>query len=192
MFLLSIMIFFIVLLFILFFFWIHTAYLQPSDADILIILGYRSKNNQIHPLLLERLETALQLLRGNRINHIIVTGGAVGSSISEAVLMRDYLVSKGTDPDRIEMDTHSKDTIENLQNCQAMIHEKGLHTCIIVSNSFHIRRIGMIADSIGLPARFYADRQWHTILRQGVRTINELRAFIITLRMLKKSDGGVQ
>jgi uncharacterized SAM-binding protein YcdF (DUF218 family) len=164
----------------------HTAYLQPSDADVLIILGYRSKNDQIHPLLLERLETALTLLRSNRINHIIVTGGAVGSSISEAVLMRDYLVSKGIDPDRIKLDIHSKDTIENLQNCQAMMREKGLQTCLIVSNSFHIRRIGIIADSIGLPARFYADRQWYAIARQGIRTINEMRAFIITLRMLKK------
>lgn len=186
MFLLPTLIFSIVLLFILYFFWIHTAYLQPSDADVLIILGYRCKNDRIHPLLLERLETALQLLRSNRIHHIIVTGGAVGSSIAEAVLMRDYLVSKGTDPDRIELDTHSKDTIENLRNCQSMMRAKGLQTCLIVSNSFHIRRIGMIADSIGLPARFYADRQWHAIFRQGIRTINELRAFIITLRMLKK------
>jgi uncharacterized SAM-binding protein YcdF (DUF218 family) len=176
---------FVTIFFILYFFWIHTAPIKPCEADVLVILGYRCDGDAIHPLLKERLETALYLLRQYPVGKIIVTGGAVSSRKTEAEIMTDYLVRHGVDRHRIVLDTVAKDTIENLLNCRKVMQKDGLRNCIIVSNSFHIRRIQCIAKSFGLNAGFYANRKWTVILKQVIRTLNELRAFAVTLWTLK-------
>ncbi|MCZ8511595.1 YdcF family protein [Paenibacillus filicis] len=83
-----------VLLF-LFMLWIHTAPLRKEGADVMIVLGFQCDNDRIHPLLEERLLVALELYRSHPFEKIILTGGAVSSARSEAVIMKDYLVRNG-------------------------------------------------------------------------------------------------
>jgi uncharacterized SAM-binding protein YcdF (DUF218 family) len=174
---------YLVLFFLLFFItlfciWIHIAPLKKGEADVLVILGYKCNSNRIHPFLEERLLAAIDLLQSFHFEKVIVTGGKVSSTISEAEIMKAYLVKKQVDENRILLEKEAANTVENLKNCKKIMDSNHLKTCIIVSNSFHLRRVQFIARSIRFPSNYYCYRNPKTILKQGIRTINELRVFI--------------
>lgn len=176
----------LLLLPLFFFIWIHTAPLKQRNTDVLLILGYKCVENQIHPLLEERLKVAIDLLQSFPYKKVIVTGGKVVSNTSEAEIMRDYLTDNGILKDRIILEMEAKDTIENILNCKKIIKNYGLTTCTVVSNSFHLRRIGYIADSLKFPTDFYCNRDITTIMKQLKLTLSEARIFFFTFLALKQ------
>ncbi len=187
--LLSMCLVLLVSLLILFIIWIHTAPLeQHGGEEAIVILGYRCDNNEIHPLLLDRLNTALTLIHLNSYRSIIVSGGNVSqaSSITEAEIMKDYLIQNGIHRDKVLMEKESRDTIENLVNCKRIMERENIRSFLMISNSFHIRRITMIAQALGLEPAFYASRNIWSITRQFTRTLNEMKLFMFTYRKLKK------
>jgi uncharacterized SAM-binding protein YcdF (DUF218 family) len=129
---------------------------------------------------------AIDLLNSFQFKKVIVSGGKVSSSVSEADLMKEYLIQNGIEEQRILLDHESRDTIENIANCKQIMLKNSLETCIIISNSFHIRRIQCIARSLSLCASFYCCRKLSSILMQVIRTANELRTFVITQKLLAK------
>lgn len=173
-------------LLLLFYGWINMVALIKNEADCLIILGYRCEHDQIHPFLKERLDYASSLFTTYSFKKIIVSGGSVASKIPEAVLMKDYLIEKGINPRHILIEKESKDTIENLVNCKEIMKEEDLHSSIMISNLFHIRRMKYIAMKLGFETSFSAKRNLQVIINQSIRTMNELRIFIKTYRMLNK------
>lgn len=176
-----------VLLF-LFFIWIHTASLAHGGEEAIAILGYKSNGNQLHPLLLERLITATELIHTHSYRKVILLGGKVGSSTAtEAELMSQYLIENGVERHMIVLDNESRDTVENFINCKEILEREGIHSCIAISNSFHIRRMRMIANALNLDVSMYADRHWRTIIKQVFHTLNEMKLFIVTHRLLKQS-----
>jgi uncharacterized SAM-binding protein YcdF (DUF218 family) len=160
--------------------------IKQENADVLIILGYKCADNKIHPFLEERLLAAISLLQQFHFKKVIVTGGKVSSTVSEAEIMKAYLVKKQVDENTIVLENDAADTIENLINCKKIMKAHHFKTCIIISNSFHLRRIRYIANSIGFNLDFYCYRNLKTLLKQVIRTINELRVFIKTFFLLKK------
>ena len=171
---------------VVFFVWMHSARLDPQDADALIVLGYRCDQDRIHPLLQERIDTAITLWKKYRFRYMIVSGGAVASSISEAEIMKRYLVSRGVEPSRILLENCSRNTVQNIVNCRILMREHGLNSCLLVSNSFHIRRMKYIMDQLQISASFYADRRLPNIMRQWGITFQEIKAFRLTLPWLDK------
>jgi uncharacterized SAM-binding protein YcdF (DUF218 family) len=166
----------------------HVSRLQERDADALIILGYRCDNGRIHPLLQDRLDTAVRLLAKHRYRRVILSGGAVVSSRSEAEIMRDYLVSCGIREEQLLLEQKSRNTVHNIVNCKILMNEYGMETCLLVSNSFHIRRMKYIMSALGMPASFYASRDFMQLVRQWRITFQEIRAFRLTLPWLAKAE----
>jgi uncharacterized SAM-binding protein YcdF (DUF218 family) len=171
---------------VVFFVWMHTARLAPQDADALIVLGYRCDQDRIHPFLQERIDTAVSLWEKYRFRYIIVSGGAVTSSVSEAEIMKRHLVSRGVEPSRILLENCSRNTVQNIVNCRILMHKHGLNSCLLVSNSFHIRRMKYIMNQLQISASFYADRRLPNIMRQWGITFREIQAFRLTLPWLDK------
>jgi uncharacterized SAM-binding protein YcdF (DUF218 family) len=166
----------------------HTCRLRRADADALIVLGYRCDNDEMHPLLKERLDTAIQLFRQYRYRFIILSGGAVKSKLTEAEIMRDYLVAHGVPVNRLLLESRSRNTVHNIVNCKLLLEQHGMQTCLLVSNSFHIRRMGYIMKAFRIPAALYATRHWRSIFTmQWKLTFQEIRAFRLTLPWLEQA-----
>lgn len=172
---------------LVFFFWMHSSRLQQKDADALIILGYRCDHGQIHPHLRDRLDTAVRLISRHKFQYVILSGGAVASSKSEAEIMRDYLIHHGIGEERIILEQASRNTVHNVVNCSTLMEQHGLTTCLLVSNSFHIRRMKYIMRELGIPASFYASRGFTQLYSQWSMTFQEIRAFRLTLPWIKKA-----
>lgn len=173
---------------LIFFIWMHLAKLEMKDADALIVLGYRCDDDQIHPLLKERLDTTIFLFENYQYRFIIVTGGAVASTKTEAEIMKNYLVTHGIPENKILLETAAKNTVYNIVNCRLILKANHLATSLLISNSFHIRRIRYIMEKQHLSASFYAPRNIKTIMKQFRKTFEEIRAFKLTLPWLKKIE----
>lgn len=173
---------------VIWFIWIQSAPLDVGNNDVVLVLGYKTTGNNLDPLLEERLKIVIQLLQMEKYlnKKVIVSGGAVGWIKSEAEIMKDYLIEHGIEPNRILIENESRDTVENLRFTKKIMEQKGYKSCVIVSNSFHMRRIIIIAKNVGIRATFYCNRSLITALEQWNPTIMEIKAFKTTLSLLNR------
>ena len=180
-------IFFIVFLLACFIFisWMHMAPIHKDGGDALIVLGYKCMNNEIHSILKDRLDAALDLYCLKSFQYIILSGGATGSETPEARLMEAYLLDKGVSKDRIILEEKATDTLENLYYSKQIIRKKGLEKCTVVSSSFHLHRVIRISRKIGFPIKAYCRRNCKGLLYQLPLTFNEIQIFIGTYNRLK-------
>jgi len=167
--------------------WMHSIRRERGSCDALIVLGQRTENGEIGALLQERLDTAVRLFGQHRYRCIIVSGGAVGCERSEAEIMREYLIQQGVPPNKIVSEAQSRNTVQNIAYCRTLLRQANLASCVIVSNSFHLRRMKYIADKLNVSAGVYADRSLQSILfKQWRLTFEEIRAFRLSLPWIEK------
>ncbi|WP_054957354.1 YdcF family protein [Paenibacillus dakarensis] len=168
--------------------WLHAVILKPGKTDVLIVLGYVSKDSQIHPLLKERLDEAYRLFWQYRHKYIIVSGGAVGSRLSEAEQMKRYLVEKGVPAKRILLEDKSRNTVQNLIFSKQLMDQYQLKSFVIVTNLFHIRRTKYIMHRLGMKGGFSASRSLKSIIGFQLKlTFLEIRAFRLTLPIIRRA-----
>lgn len=168
--------------------WLHAVMLKPGKADALIVLGYVSKDGQIHPLLKERLDEAYKLFRQYGHQYIIVSGGAVGSRRSEAELMKKYLVEKGIPAKKVLKEDKSSNTVQNLMFSKQIMEQYQLETFVIITNLFHIRRTKYIMHRLGMEGGFSANRSFRSIASFQLKlTFLEIRAFRLTLPIINRA-----
>ncbi len=120
----------------------------PEDVDYVIVLG--AGLNGLNPSLTlkYRLDEAYNYLESNDNSKVIVSGGqGLDELISEAEAMKNYLVDKGIDEDRIIMEDKSTSTMENLEYSKEYIEEGA--SVVIISNDFHMLRAIHIAEQCG-------------------------------------------
>ncbi len=127
------------------------------DAPVVIVLGAKVWPNGPSPAMIRRLEKALEYYRVHPDATLIVSGGQGSDEPeSEAKAMRDYLVKAGVPEDRIILEDCSTSTAENLRFSKELMQQHGFQPettpVVIVSNSFHLARVRMLAKRCGLDA----------------------------------------
>ncbi len=118
--------------------------------DYIIVLGAQVKEEGPSSALKYRLDKAYDYLVVNEDTMCIVSGGqGYNEPFSEALGMRDYLVGRGIDADRIIMEDKSTDTSENIAYSSVFIN-KDSDSVGIVSNNFHVFRGVSLAKHMGI------------------------------------------
>ncbi len=124
-----------------------------TDDTVIIVYGAGLKEDGVPDRALQkRLDKALALA-GENSPYIIVSGAqGYGEPCTEAFAMREYLLAKGYDGDKVIMEENAKDTKENVRYCFEIIKEMGLDgaTAVSVSNKFHVPRIRLLCTLNGL------------------------------------------
>ena len=112
------------------------------EADCLIIFACHLK-----PLLDERLECAIKILKSKKIYTILLTGGiGVNGNFNESEYMKKALLNFGIAENKILVDDKSTTTEENIVNSIQILRDNNLinnKKIVLVSNQAHLRRIGM-------------------------------------------------
>lgn len=133
-----------------------------EDCPYLLVLGAGLNGTEPSPSLKSRLDTAYAYLTDHPDVIAIVSGGQNGDEvIPESEAMEKYLLGKGIDPDRIWQENKSTSTRENFLFSLELITEKTGQMpkeLNVVSNEFHLYRVGKIAESLdltchGIPAK---------------------------------------
>ncbi|ETP71746.1 hypothetical protein UYO_2296 [Lachnospiraceae bacterium JC7] len=115
------------------------------DLDYVVVLGAQMKNGQPSVIYRYRLEKAAEYLEENTETKCITTGGkGSNESVSEGDGGEQYLISLGIPASRIQAETLSMDTPQNIKNALEIIEkEKGCTDGLkigIVTNGFHVFR----------------------------------------------------
>ncbi|MEH7179568.1 YdcF family protein [Neobacillus vireti] len=136
----------------------HTNVKAPNHADYIIILGARVKGEVPSLALQYRIDTAADYLKANKESIAIASGGqGAGEEISEAEAIKRGLIARGINRNRILLEDHSTDTVENIKFSKKLT-PNNLQTGLLVTNDFHLYRAKSIAkdqglDLEGLPAK---------------------------------------
>lgn len=108
--------------------------------NIAVVLGYQlNLDGSMDRILVKRLNMALQLLKEEKIDKVIVTGGRprLEVEVSEAQRMYEYLVENGVDPELIIKEEKSGSTFGNAKYSVPLAKKLGAKKIIIVTTIEH-------------------------------------------------------
>ena len=126
---------------------------EATPADALVIFGAAEYNGAPSPVLKGRLDHALNLEEQGLAPLVITTGGSGGDPrYTEAGVGRDYLIQQGVAEDKILVDTQSLTTYESVKAVATLLRQRQRHTCIAVSDGFHLYRIKLMFRSLCITA----------------------------------------
>lgn len=125
---------------------------DPDKVYTVIVLGCKVKNGRPTRMLRRRLNAAIEYLRKSSESVCIVSGGQGSDEIcSEAFAMKEYLIGKGIDKERIYTEDRSTDTAENLNFSLKIVQTRKLPESIaIATDGFHQYRASLIAARMGI------------------------------------------
>lgn len=149
-------------------------------ADAAIVLGAAQYNGRPSPVLRARLDHALDLYERGLAHRLIFTGGVgSGDTLSEAEVSRRYAVRHGVPDSLIMTEREGVTSAQSVTAAAALMREHGLSTALLVSDSYHMLRLEVLARRSGIrPYRAPAldgpiDRagrqtRWKYLLRESV------------------------
>lgn len=151
---------FILIIFLISFFAIESLIIlggrrtYSEHIDYLFILGAGLYGDKPSPSLIERLEVSKEYLKENKDLKVLVCGGqGEGETISEAKAMKDYLVERGINENRIILEANSVNTFENIKFGMEEIRkfdDRENLNVLIATSRFHIFRSKFIGKRLGV------------------------------------------
>jgi uncharacterized SAM-binding protein YcdF (DUF218 family) len=124
---------------------------EARPADVIIVLGAAEYRGRPSPVLRARLDHALELYRRKLAPRFITTGGAGGDPVfTEGEVARDYLVRNGVPSEMIMVEDRGESTFHSTAVAAEIMRRMGLHSCIVVSDGYHIFRAKKMLEFRGL------------------------------------------
>lgn len=114
---------------------------KKENADFIITLGYvLNDNGTMSDVLIGRLEQTYKAALLNKDAKIIVTGGVQKTGITESYIMKNWLIEKGIETDRIIIEDKARDTVENSLYSADILKKYNAKKVILITSASHIRR----------------------------------------------------
>ena len=131
-----------------------------EKPDVILIPGAAVWKNGPSPVLQSRIEQGCACYQ-TYPDAVILVSGAQGKNekVSEAQAMKEVLVKLGVEENQILVEDQSTNTFQNLVYSKKVLTEDGYPEdaqVVIVSSSFHLFRIKMLAKRVGLNAQVIA------------------------------------
>ncbi|RDH88517.1 MAG: hypothetical protein DIZ78_00860 [endosymbiont of Escarpia spicata] len=130
-----------------------TARKTPSTAPakaLLIVLGARLEHDAVSARFITRLQRALNLYRQAPPRPIMILGGITSRNrFSEAERGHEWLESEGVSSNDIQMEMHSRNTLENLKHARDLI-DQSQRVPVFITSRFHLARCAAMANGLGL------------------------------------------
>jgi uncharacterized SAM-binding protein YcdF (DUF218 family) len=163
---------------------VHTASLEePHPADAIVVFGAAEYSGHPSPVLRARLDHALDLFHRGVAPVVITTGGAgADPSYSEGGVGRSYLMRHGVPERSVIAETQGRDTSESAARIGVIMHANGLHSCIAVSDAYHVFRIRKLLEHQGIGPVYVAprpDSRPHGILQRCVAVLRETASYTL-------------
>ncbi|MBV8867099.1 MAG: YdcF family protein, partial [Acidobacteriaceae bacterium] len=115
---------------------------EVRPADVIVVMGaaeYRGRPSQV---LRARLNHALLLYLKGSAPYILTTGGSGGDpEFTEGEVGRAYLAQHGVPSEAIITESEGATTAQSLDSAAETMHRMNLHSCIVVSDGYHIFRV---------------------------------------------------
>ncbi len=124
---------------------------EARPADVIIVLGAAEYRGRPSPVLEARLNHALFLYLKGLAPLILTTGGAGGDPVyTESEVGRAYLSRRGVPSESILVEIEGESTAHSTTAAAEMMRRRGLRSCIVVSDGYHIFRVKKMLEFRGL------------------------------------------
>lgn len=149
--------------------WINLVNIKTKKLDYVVVLGAGLMGKRVTLLLAARINRGIEVYRRNPGSKIIMSGGqGPDEEIPEAVAMAKYAEEKGVPKKDIIVEDKSKTTRENLIFSHKLMKPDSRFA--IVTNSYHVYRVLVLAKRLGLQCIGYgAKTKWYFTLNAFVR-----------------------
>ncbi|MBR1561286.1 MAG: YdcF family protein [Clostridia bacterium] len=146
----------------------------PPDMDYLIVLGARVDPDGPSPALTRRLNAVMGCIDDHPDAVVIASGGqGADEPMSEAQCIKEQLIQRGVDGDRIVLEDRSASTTQNIRFSMALMDDPADRTGI-VTNNYHVWRATAIAKKVGMSnvygiaAEYTGHTRFHYMVREAV------------------------
>jgi uncharacterized SAM-binding protein YcdF (DUF218 family) len=117
----------------------------PKPADVILVLaGGVGESGQAGEGYEERVNYAVQLYHQGYAPEIIMSSG-YAFVFQEAQVMKALAVSLGVPEEAIAVETHARNTYENIRNAAALLRAHGQRRALLISSPYHMRRAMLVA-----------------------------------------------
>lgn len=126
---------------------------EKCSADVAIVLGAGTQNDEVTPVFRERLNHGIWLYENGYVKKLILTGGyGEGNEHSDAYVAQMYVEEQGVPAADIRIEETSTITQENIENAKAIMDDENYTTAILVSDPLHMKRSMLMAEDYGIEA----------------------------------------
>jgi len=123
---------------------------ESRPADVILVMGAAEYRGRPSPVLQGRLNHALVLYLREMAPYILTTGGAGGDpQFTEGEVARAYLVTHDVPAEAIITDAVGSTTGQSLDAAIESMRRMNLHSCIVVSDGYHIYRVKRLLEAQG-------------------------------------------
>jgi uncharacterized SAM-binding protein YcdF (DUF218 family) len=154
---------------------------EARPADAIVVFGAAEYNGAPSPVFKARLDHAFDLEERGLASTVITTGGSGGDPhFTEAGVGRDYLIQQGMAEGKIISESRSQTTWESVQAVTRLLDSRRAHTCIAVSDGFHLYRIKLMFAAQGIIAYGSPSSDSPIESEPYLRTLHSLREMLVT------------
>ncbi len=163
---------------------VHEGSLQElRPADAIVVFGAAEYSGHPSPVLRARLDHAFDLFQRGIAPVVITTGGAAADpSFSEGGVGRDYLERRGIPERNLIAETQGSDTAQSALRVAVIMHANGLHSCVAVSDAYHVFRIKKLLEHEGIGPVYVAprpDSRPHGAWQRAYAVLREVSSYLL-------------
>jgi uncharacterized SAM-binding protein YcdF (DUF218 family) len=155
--------------------------LHPADA--IVVFGAAEYSGHPSPVLRARLDHALALFQQGLAPVVITTGGAAADpTFSEGGVGRDYLIRHGIPEKNLIAEMQSSDTAQSAVRVAVIMRANGLHSCVAVSDAYHVFRIKRLLEHEGIAPVYGAprpDSRPHSVVQRLYAVLREACSYLV-------------
>jgi uncharacterized SAM-binding protein YcdF (DUF218 family) len=156
---------------------------ELHTADAIVVFGAAEYAGHPSPVLRARLDHAFDLFRKGIAPVVITTGGAASDpSFSEGGVGRDYLQRRGIPERNLIAETQGSDTAQSALRVAVIMRANGLHSCVAVSDPYHVFRIKKLLEHEGVGPVYVAprpDSRPHNAAQRGYAVLREASSYLL-------------
>jgi uncharacterized SAM-binding protein YcdF (DUF218 family) len=163
---------------------VRTASLEElHPADAIVVFGAAEYSGRPSPVLRARLDHALDVFHRGVAPVVITTGGAAADpTFSEGGVGRDYLMRHGVPERSLIAETQGHDSAESALRVAVIMRANGLHSCVAVSDAYHVFRIRKLLEYEGVGPVYVAprpDSRPHGEWQRAVAVLREATSYLV-------------
>lgn len=152
-------------------------------ADAIVVFGAAEYSGRPSPVLRARLNHAFDLYKLRLAPVIITTGGAASDpTYSEGGVGEDTLHKLGVPERALIAETQGANTAESAHRVAVIMHANGLHSCIAVSDAYHVFRVRKLLEHEGIGPVYVAprpDSRPHSLVQRMVAVTREASSYFL-------------
>jgi uncharacterized SAM-binding protein YcdF (DUF218 family) len=163
---------------------VHEGRMQELHAaDAIVVFGAAEYAGHPSPVLRARLDHAYELFQRGLAPVVITTGGAASDpSFSEGGVGRDYLEHRGIPEGSLIAETQGSDTAQSAVRVAVIMRANGLHSCVAVSDAYHVFRIKKLLEHEGVGPVYVAprpDSRPHSVAQRAYAVLREASSYLV-------------